>query len=357
MRNKNGQIRRGWIGLLAIIAGLVLGMPRAAAAQRELLPDLVSLLPENIYVDKDTEGRTLIRFTQKVANIGEGAMRVIGRATPSGEIAGFQEILGDMGEVVRERPAASVIFHPQHDHWHAADVMSYELRQGAPGGPVAARNGKVGYCFVDDAPYDGYKGKRDPQRHFNCKTMRMGLSAGWVDIYRADLYDQWIDITDAPDGIYYLVVKVDPTNIYLESDRENNTAWLKMSFSKATKSLKILPEDAIAIYIDGVQHEYAVHPRLKNNRAMAPLEMAAALGAAVTFDGQKGVMRTMHQQIEITPGESQALVDGQSVEMGEAAFIDQGRLMVPVRFMAERMGVVPDYDWAKSAVQMKVRLP
>ena len=36
---------------------------------------------------------------------------------------------------------------------------------------------------------------------------------------------QQLDITGAPEGIYYLVTTTNPAGVFLETDATNNTAW------------------------------------------------------------------------------------------------------------------------------------
>lgn len=226
--------------------------PPAPGAADELLPDLVPLPPTNLYLEVTDAGRHLLRFEQGIANAGRGPLRVQGvLRSGNGEVAdGVQEILDTAGRVARTVPAASVRFHPHHKHWHADEVAAYELRRDSPWGAVAASNGKVSYCFVDNEPLAGYSGPERPAQFLNCKTSVMGLTEGWVDVYTADLYDQWVDVTGLPDGIYYLVVTVDPGQTYVDATRENNTAWVKVELSGGGREVRVarrseLPGDAL----------------------------------------------------------------------------------------------------------------
>ena len=57
---------------------------------------------------------------------------------------------------------------------------------------------------------------------------RMSISAGWTDIYVADIPCQWIDITDLVDGTYSLRVGVDEQDIVEEADVHPNEALLNV---------------------------------------------------------------------------------------------------------------------------------
>lgn len=54
--------------------------------------------------------------------------------------------------------------------------------------------------------------------------IEMGISVGWADVYPWFIADQYIDITDVPDGDYALVVRQDVDDRILETNTRNNTA-------------------------------------------------------------------------------------------------------------------------------------
>jgi hypothetical protein len=51
----------------------------------------------------------------------------------------------------------------------------------------------------------------------------MGVSAGWGDVYTWDLPQQYIDISNVPDGIYEVVSRSNPDAGILTSDRSQET--------------------------------------------------------------------------------------------------------------------------------------
>ena len=56
-----------------------------------------------------------------------------------------------------------------------------------------------GRCVSQGGPYPPL-GLHD----FSCNNM--GISSGCSDVYKSHLDCQWIDITDSPDGFYWLTV-------------------------------------------------------------------------------------------------------------------------------------------------------
>src|SRR6185436_1880253 len=52
--------------------------------------------------------------------------------------------------------------------------------------------------------------------------------------------DQWIDVTDVPDGRYWLEVAVDPENHLLESDETNNVVRVPIELAKPSQDPQVL---------------------------------------------------------------------------------------------------------------------
>ncbi|HLU46461.1 MAG TPA: lysyl oxidase family protein, partial [Planctomycetota bacterium] len=55
-----------------------------------------------------------------------------------------------------------------------------------------------------------------------CDNEMQGISVGWTDIYSRTVEGQSIDVTDLPDGEYWLENEVDPDDAIAEIDEENN---------------------------------------------------------------------------------------------------------------------------------------
>lgn len=324
----------------------------------ELLPDIKTLPPTEISLEISETGRHLLRFTQAFTNLGPGVLRVRG-VLPEGEeevAKGYQEILDEEGNVVRSLPIPSVIFHPHHKHWHAGDIAAYQLRLGSPWGPLVAQNGKISYCLVDQEPSPDYTGKYHPPTYVNCETATQGISPGWVDTYTADLHDQWVDVTGVGDGVYYLVVHGDPERVYTEADdgdRANNTAWARVELFDGGRQVRVMAEEEILLRVNGERLDLPAYPRLVSGRAVAHVRLAEHLGARVEWDGTKVIITRAGKRLEITPGRSGALVDGRPVAMGAEALMEEGRVLVPVRFLCEELGATVEYDWLASTMEIR----
>ncbi len=224
--------------------------------ENDLLPDLI-VIEEYLYdtkVKTDSEGRRLLLLATATANIGQGDLRVEGSRkedhddhSPHGDPADHdhhddhhvgdeEESLHELVEQVitqsdgshRRRTAGAFEFHPEHLHVHVEAWAEYRLRarlaDGQPG-EVLATGGKTSFCLVDLLVHDTDLPHFSKKPTFTtCQSNVQGISVGWADFYHRDLPDQNIDVTDIPDGIYWLEVEVDPNHSFLEEDEENNIA-------------------------------------------------------------------------------------------------------------------------------------
>jgi hypothetical protein len=87
-----------------------------------------------------------------------------------------------------------------------------------------AQSIKTSFCLIDWYKLDGNSNTKD-RTYWDCVMSYQGISPGWVDQYHQSLEGQEVDITAAPEGIYYLVSVSNLDGIFAEADTANNTAW------------------------------------------------------------------------------------------------------------------------------------
>ena len=193
-----------------------------------LVPDLVTIVPRHVVL-KNVQQRELIRFSNGVANIGQGDIRLRPQfpiAGSSGPQLAIQEILDANRYIVQETVVSEFDFHAEHNHWHIDDVALYDIRIGSPDGPVLGINSiKTTFCLIDWYKLEGNSNTND-REYWDCNGEYQGISAGWCDQYHHSLDGQSLDITGAPAGLYYLVSTANPEHTFIESNYENNTAWV-----------------------------------------------------------------------------------------------------------------------------------
>jgi hypothetical protein len=151
--------------------------------------------------------RKLLRFSTSIVNLGTAAASV-----PNSE----------------ERPDLYVL-DQCHRHEHLTNFARYSLSDGQGQEVVLGR--KQGFYLVDY-----HRQCPDAAPYFEW-SVRMGISAGWADIYIADIPCQWIDITGVPDGTYSLRVGVDEQNIIEEADLVPNQATIRVRLEGDTATV------------------------------------------------------------------------------------------------------------------------
>ncbi|MEL7471673.1 MAG: lysyl oxidase family protein [Planctomycetota bacterium] len=219
-----------------LAAAMVVAPAGLALAQSDLLPDIVtrqSDLFDNDIVTNISPGRTHLRLSNGTANSGVGKLHLFGGpSNGDGTQQVFQRVYRTDGSHW-DRVAGNFVFHPGHNHIHFEDWAIYRLREILPGdgvGPIVAEGKKTSFCIIDLGVYDSSIPGFLPGGEFNtCGSTTQGLSVGWIDIYSKFLTDQNIDITDVPDGEYWLESTANPDGLALEHSLSNNTARVKVT--------------------------------------------------------------------------------------------------------------------------------
>ncbi len=142
------------------------------------------------------------------------------------------------------RPAGTMTYHPQHGHIHLDGWAEYTLRQPMIGKqpyewPVVGTGNKQSYCLVNLGTCTNGNGYcvdttgnilgRDSFPNYGLGTVTgcttdQGIYVGYLDIYSAALYGQWITLDSVCNGDYYVVSFTDPNNWILEMNDSNNWA-------------------------------------------------------------------------------------------------------------------------------------
>jgi hypothetical protein len=240
------------LGALGTAAIVMAGKPGSNSAG--LLPDMRTVVPTHLQIVNQQQ-RDVLRFSNGIANTGPGPWALtpdppLDQATST--VTAVQEIRDANAfyecntpglkpgtpcyNVVSRHPTSTFEFHPSHNHWHIGDVALFEVREGSPTGPIAeGLSRKFTFCLIDWYKLDD--NPKTPERvFFDCYKGNQGISSGWVDQYHQSTDGQQLDITDLPDGDdYYLVSTANYTEVFLESDYTNNTAWVGFRLSSDSK--------------------------------------------------------------------------------------------------------------------------
>ena len=223
----------------ASITSAVLASATCAYAGEPLYPDIVEQI-SHLQIQNEHQ-REMLRFSTTHINVGDGPLQVRGGGHVAPCVIGnigydqctyaTQEVLDAAGNIVETHPAGVAFFHPQHNHWHQSDVALFQIRVGAFNGPAWSSGTKITFCLVDtDQTVLVKKGGR--RTYFDCNAQLQGISVGWGDNYHQSTEGQELEMTGAPEGIYYLYHRADPEKHWLETDRSNNEAWVKFSLNR-----------------------------------------------------------------------------------------------------------------------------
>jgi hypothetical protein len=239
-RRRDGGRARLLAGLVSscLFALLLPAAPALAAA--DLLPDLVASSPGNAQtpnvIPLAGQNHLVLRFNGAIHNIGAGKLDIRGSGPVNGEMTTtWQRIYRDNGtwyDYSSRHPQLHYENTDGHDHWHLKAAARWSMWNSAGTAEVAPAM-KVGFCLEDGERVDSF-GPLTPTYDAETQIHRCregeptapsvfeGISPGWQDVYGANVYFQWIDVTNVAPGNYRLAAQMDPNNIIVESNESNN---------------------------------------------------------------------------------------------------------------------------------------
>jgi hypothetical protein len=227
--------------LAVAVAWVATSAATAYAADR--LPDLGMARLSDFRLEKTAAGRTLLRYTTVIVNVGQGRFELRGQrtSTTQTQMTVSQRVYNDAGGSRLVSTAAVMVFGGDgHNHWHVRDLEASELIRLDNGSKVGT-GAKRGFCFFDNTRYRlTLPGAPQSPVYTGCGTstsllVNMGLSIGWGDAYYWSLPDQYIDITGLTAGRYRLRVTADAQNRFLETSNSNNATWVDLQLKGNTR--------------------------------------------------------------------------------------------------------------------------
>ncbi|MEO3977984.1 lysyl oxidase family protein [Streptomyces sp. CAU 1734] len=206
-------------------------------------PDLRSLPAFGIQIvdgkQYDAPGKDFVAFSANVWNAGPARLVVDGFRKPGAELMNaYQYFYDAKGKQVGYTPSGTMEWDPRpgHVHWHFTDFASYRLLKADQ--KEAVRSGKEAFCLANTDAVD-YTVKGANWHPFNTDlstacgwetsiSVREVLDVGSGDTYTQDLPDQSFDITDLPNGTYWIQVLANPEKRLKETSTSNNSALRKI---------------------------------------------------------------------------------------------------------------------------------
>lgn len=117
--------------------------------------------------------------------------------------------------------------------------------------------------------------------------------------------------------------------------------------------MSISPVSALSINLNGQALKMDAPPYVKNDRTMVPIStVAKELGAQIAWEPTTQTAEIIKdgKNIKIAIGSNEAIVGGSRVMLDVAAEIQNGRTMVPLRFVAESLGLRIEWEAATQTV-------
>lgn len=206
--------------------------PTVVAPDPTITSDLVALPAYGIGIDHSRRGRDYLTFGADVWNRGPAPLLVEGfRVEGEDRMDAYQYFTQD-GDIVGRAAVGSFDFdhRPRHQHWHFLQFARYRLLDA--GQVSAVRSKKQAFCLAPTDPIDltvdGAMWRPDSLGFTQCGGetaiwIREVLPTGWGDTYYQGVPGQSFDITDLPNGTYWIEVRANPAGLLYDGDPSNDT--------------------------------------------------------------------------------------------------------------------------------------
>jgi lysyl oxidase len=208
-------------------------VPVSGPPPQQYLPDLASLPAWNVSVN-DRPKADMLTFNATEWVGGGSALDVEGFRQPNSNVMNAFQYFYENGQVVGRAPAGTMSFDDLngHDHWHFQQFARYSLLDSTQN--LVVRSHKVGFCIAPTDPVDlvlpgaslrltdlGFGGACGSPTALWTREM---LPLGWGDTYSQYVAGQAFNITDVPNGTYYVEVQVNPENLLYEQSTANDAS-------------------------------------------------------------------------------------------------------------------------------------
>jgi hypothetical protein len=200
------------------------------AAKQLLCPRLGVSKPADMYFERRSSGRLLLRATSSLNSLGPGPIELHGTRRGPNSMTATQRIYRRSGGHVKVRTGAHLGFKSipgQYRYWKLYAAARFELWtvDGSGRAVERVRTGpKLYYCLRD--LQRRFPRSRSPRRrHYGAcsqsksrRHVTLGTSVGWSDVYPATYHEQFIDVTGLHGRFRYVIVG-DPTGVIYKSNR------------------------------------------------------------------------------------------------------------------------------------------
>jgi hypothetical protein len=205
------------------------------------LPDLVAL--PAFYIEAvGRRNKDVLTFAANIWNRGPAPLIVEGFRDTDARVMDAYQYFSLDGRVVGKAPVGGFEFDRRdgHDHWHFLQFARYRLLDARGHGVV--RSHKQSFCLAPTDAIDMLVPRATwrPDSigfsqcgHRDSIWIREVLPAGWGDTYFQWVGGQAFDISDLPNGRYYIEVRANPQGLLYDRTTANDVrlreVWLRGS--------------------------------------------------------------------------------------------------------------------------------
>jgi hypothetical protein len=203
----------------------------------DAVPDLVALPAWSISVRRFGR-RDFLIFAATVWNAGPSPMIVEGyRQTDQDVMEAWQYFSDASGDIIGKAAVGQLKYdsRPGHEHWHFEQFVEYSLTDGTK--VEIVRSKKASFCLDPTEPIDLLLGQAGwiPQQSGlsacgepGSLWVREVLPVGWGDTYFQSLPGQSLDITDLPNGRYFIRIHANPLGVLFDRTTSDDIAYRRV---------------------------------------------------------------------------------------------------------------------------------
>ena len=217
--------------------------PTMAHPPAAVLPDLIPLPSWGISVQNHPAtsqhlATSLLSFGATVWIGGHSRLDVEGFRSGTSPVMPAYQYFWRGGRIVGRVRAGTMGFDNKkgHHHWHFQQFAEYRLLNA--GKNLVERSHKVGFCLAPDNAIDLTIPHAQWQLKYTSQVNQCGtpdalwvqemLPLGWGDTYAQSVAGNSFNITNLPDGTYYIQVIANPEHVLHESNYRNDASLRKV---------------------------------------------------------------------------------------------------------------------------------
>jgi hypothetical protein len=203
--------------------------------------------------------RDYLDFAATVWNAGPSQLVVNGFRRPGTKVMDAYQYFYDVhGRQVSYAKVGTMRYdgRASHQHWHFKDFARYSLLDRTKKHPVVS--GKEAFCLADTDAVDllvaGARWRPDQiglgSACGDATSIAISevLSTGWGDTYDQSRAGQSFDITDLPNGTYYVQVLANPEHRLVEGSARNNVSYRRIVLKGTRHHRKVVVPDYQAVH-------------------------------------------------------------------------------------------------------------